>query len=100
MTRISFKRRRFPSAVIQHAVWLYFRFTLGLRDVEEMLAHRSHAGGPASQYQGITRLSLMKSTSGFSPMKIEIVSANGNCPPQAGAMNLGTGARNAPRHDG
>lgn len=26
--------------MIQHAVWLYFRFTLSLRDVEEMLAHR------------------------------------------------------------
>jgi transposase-like protein len=40
MTRISYKRRRFPPVVIQHAVWLYFRFTLSLRDVEEMLAHR------------------------------------------------------------
>jgi putative transposase len=40
MTRISYKRHRFPAAVIQHAVWLYFRFTLSLRDVEEMLAHR------------------------------------------------------------
>lgn len=40
MTRISYKRHRFPAAVIQHAVWLYFRFTLSLRDVEEMMAHR------------------------------------------------------------
>ncbi len=40
MTRISHKRRRFPPTVIQHAVWLYFRFTLSLRDVEELLAHR------------------------------------------------------------
>ena len=40
MTRISYKRHRFPAAVIQHAVWLYFRFTLSFRDVEEMLAHR------------------------------------------------------------
>jgi putative transposase len=40
MTRISYKRHRFPPTVIQHAVWLYFRFTLSLRDVEEMLAHR------------------------------------------------------------
>ena len=40
MTRIFYKRHRFPPAVIQHAVWLYFRFTLSLRDVEEMLAHR------------------------------------------------------------
>lgn len=40
MTRIWYKRHRFPTTVIQHAVWLYFRFTLSLRDVEEMLAHR------------------------------------------------------------
>ena len=40
MTRISYKRHRFPATVIQHAVWLYFRFTLSLRDVEEMMAHR------------------------------------------------------------
>src|SRR3712207_903229 len=31
---------RFPTVVIQHAVWLYARFTLSLRDVEELLAER------------------------------------------------------------
>jgi transposase-like protein len=36
----SFKRHRFPADVIRHAVWLYFRFTLSLRDVEEMMAQR------------------------------------------------------------
>ena len=40
MRPISFKRHRFPPHVIRHAVWLYFRFTLSLRDVEEMLAER------------------------------------------------------------
>jgi transposase-like protein len=40
MRPISFKRHRFPPNVIQHAVWLYFRFTLSLRDVEELLAQR------------------------------------------------------------
>ena len=40
MTRISYKRHRFPPTVIQHAVWLYFRFTLSFRDVEELLAER------------------------------------------------------------
>ena len=40
MRPISFKRHRFPADVIRHAVWLYFRFTLSLRDVEEMLAQR------------------------------------------------------------
>ena len=40
MRPISFKRHRFPADVIRHAVWLYFRFTLSLRDVEELLAQR------------------------------------------------------------
>jgi transposase-like protein len=40
MQPTSFKRHRFPPDVICHAVWLYFRFTLSLRDVEEMLAER------------------------------------------------------------
>ena len=36
----SFKGYRVPPDEIKHAVWLYFRFTLSLRDVEEMLAQR------------------------------------------------------------
>lgn len=40
MTPISFKRHRFPPVIIQHAVWLYARFTLSFRDVEELLAER------------------------------------------------------------
>ena len=36
----SYKRHRFPPEVIAHAVWLYYRFTLSFRDVEEMLASR------------------------------------------------------------
>lgn len=40
MTAISFKRHRFPAAVIRYAMWLYFRFTLSVRDVEELLAQR------------------------------------------------------------
>ena len=40
MKPISFKRHRFPADVIRQAVWLYFRFTLSLRDVEELLAER------------------------------------------------------------
>lgn len=39
---ISFKRHRFPPDVIRLAVWLYFRFTISLRDVEDMLAERGH----------------------------------------------------------
>jgi len=40
MIPISFKRHRFPPEIIQHAVWLYARFTLSFRDVEELLAER------------------------------------------------------------
>ena len=40
MTPISFKRHRFPPEIIRHAVWLYVRFTLSFRDVEERLAER------------------------------------------------------------
>jgi putative transposase len=35
-----YRRHRFPPEVISHAVWLYFRFPLSLRMVEEMLAAR------------------------------------------------------------
>ena len=40
MRPLSFKRHRFPADAIRHAVWLYFRFTLSFRDVEELLAQR------------------------------------------------------------
>ena len=40
MKSISFKRHRFPADMIRHAVWLYFRFSLSFRDVEELLAQR------------------------------------------------------------
>ena len=37
---VRYSRYRFPSAIISDAVWLYFRFTLSFRDVEDLLAHR------------------------------------------------------------
>jgi putative transposase len=40
MTLLSYRRHRFPPEIIQHAIWLYFRFTLSYRDVEELLAER------------------------------------------------------------
>jgi putative transposase len=40
MNAISFKRHRIPPDTIRLAVWLYFRFTTSLRDVEAMLAER------------------------------------------------------------
>jgi putative transposase len=40
MKPISYARHRFPPDVIRHAVWLYLRFTLSYRDVEDLLAER------------------------------------------------------------
>jgi putative transposase len=37
---VSYKRHRFPTQIISRAVWLYFRFPLTLRLVEEMLLER------------------------------------------------------------
>jgi transposase-like protein len=43
MKTISYARHRFPPEVIRHAIWLYPRFTLSYRDVEDMLAERGLA---------------------------------------------------------
>ncbi|MBT5719761.1 MAG: IS6 family transposase, partial [Gammaproteobacteria bacterium] len=38
-----YKRHRFPTEIIQYAVWLYHRFNLSHRDVEDLLAERDIA---------------------------------------------------------
>src|SRR5271156_2306765 len=40
MTKIGFSGYRFPPEIIQQAIWLYLRFTLSFRDVEDLLAER------------------------------------------------------------
>ena len=35
-----YRRHRFPPEIISHAIWLYHRFTLSFRDVEDLLAER------------------------------------------------------------
>jgi transposase-like protein len=40
MAPLCYRRHRFPPAIIQHAIWLYLRFTLSYRDVGELLAER------------------------------------------------------------
>jgi putative transposase len=40
MVQLSYRRHRFPPAVIQHAIWLYLRFTLSYRDVEDLRVER------------------------------------------------------------
>ena len=51
MVPISYARHQFPPAIIRHAVWLYLRFTLSFRDVEELLAER----GIEVSYESVRR---------------------------------------------
>jgi len=54
MRTISYCRHRFPSEIIQHAVWLYFRFPLSFRNVEDLLAER----GIDVSYETVRRWAL------------------------------------------
>jgi putative transposase len=54
MQRISYARHQFPPDIIRHAVWLYHRFTLSYRDVEELQAPR----GIDVSYESVRRWTL------------------------------------------
>jgi putative transposase len=51
MEKISYAGYRFPPEIIDQAMWLYLRFTLSLRDVEDLLAER----GVAVSYETVRR---------------------------------------------
>ena len=51
MKRISYGGYRFPPTIIHQAIWLYLRFSLSLRDVEDLLAER----GITVSYESIRR---------------------------------------------
>jgi len=51
MQPISYACHQFPAEIILHAVWLYLRFTLSYRDVEELLAER----GIETSYETVRR---------------------------------------------
>src|SRR5271166_3849943 len=51
MNKISYTGYRFPPEIIHQAIWLYLRFTLSLRDVEDLLAER----GVAVSYETVRR---------------------------------------------
>src|SRR5215207_6188986 len=55
MHLLSYSGYRFPRDIIQRAVWMYLRFTLSFRDVEELLAER----GIVVTYESITRWVLI-----------------------------------------
>jgi len=40
----TYKRYRFPPDIISYAVWLYYRFNLSHRDIEDLLAERGITG--------------------------------------------------------
>ena len=50
----SYAGHRYPVEIISHAVWLYFRFTLSFRDIEELLASR----GVIVSYEAIRQWTL------------------------------------------
>ncbi|KAA0596281.1 MULTISPECIES: IS6 family transposase [Azospirillum] len=51
MPPLPYARHQFPPAIIRHAIWLCFRFTLSYRDVEELLAGR----GVEVSYESVRR---------------------------------------------
>jgi hypothetical protein len=71
MSSLSYSGYRFPADVIQRAVWLYMRFTLSYRDLEELLAelgleasyetirHWVHTFGPATECVGLCCINLV-----------------------------------------
>ena len=61
---VSYKRHRFPPEIIAHAVWLYFRFPLSLRLIEEMLLER----GIIVSYETVRRWALNGSAQDLCPM--------------------------------
>ena len=49
-TASSYRGYRFPVEIISHCVWLYFRFCLSFRDVQEMLLERGVVVSLANSY--------------------------------------------------
>ena len=39
-TAPTYKNHRFPIEIVARAIWLYFRFNVNLREVEEMMLER------------------------------------------------------------
>ena len=68
MRKISYAGYRFPPEVIHQAIWLYLRFTLSFRDVEDLLAER----GIVLSYETVRRWVLRRSAEHFRPLAIEV----------------------------
>ncbi len=51
---LSYKRHRYPSEIMSHAIWLYYRFSMSFRDVEELMTAR----GVVLSYETVRRWTL------------------------------------------
>jgi hypothetical protein len=71
MAPLSFKRHRFPPTIIRHCVWLYARFTLSYRDIEEMLAERGVGISIGNRLSKPDSISLVRSIFDNVTMPIE-----------------------------
>jgi transposase-like protein len=74
MNKISYKGYRFPPEIIQQAIWLYLRFTLSFRDLEDLLAER----GIVVSYETVLRW-----VNYFGPMIETHGALNQNCSRQS-----------------
>jgi hypothetical protein len=68
MAKISYRRHRFPPVVIQHAVWLYLRFTLSYR--EGRVHHLGSYPELEDQMCGFTT-AFDRRTAGYSPGRVD-----------------------------
>ena len=59
MKKISYTGYRFPPEIIQQAIWLYLRFTLSFRDVEDLLAERGIALSHETVRRGVNHFGPM-----------------------------------------
>ena len=73
LKRISYSGYRFPPEIIRQAIWLYLRFTLSLRDVEDLLAERGITVSPTISFKSCSRLQHLQrpTSSDFSRVRAE-----------------------------
>jgi hypothetical protein len=85
MKKISYGGYRFPPEIIHQAIWLYLRFTLSLRDVEDLLAeHKRFSEMPSAVMR---RMSLGGFSTPIGATNIEMmewVGSTGRADSQAG----------------
>ncbi len=65
-----YKHHRFPGEIISHAVWLYFRFCLGHRDVEKLLFVRGVIVSYEAMLNGVGSLTICMRIEGVTELWI------------------------------